>query len=118
IDHGNGVTTVYMHMRDINVRDGQHVEPGQQIGTMGRTGNTPRQGDTHLHFEYRVNGVAVDPMQHLTVPGRGQTTPTAPTAPTTPAPTPATRDAMADGVLRQGERGADVRGLQQSLNQL
>ncbi|MFD1295153.1 peptidoglycan-binding protein [Lysobacter gummosus] len=115
IDHGNGVTTVYMHMRDINVRDGQHVEPGQQIGTMGRTGNTPRQGDTHLHFEYRVNGVAVDPMQHLTVPGRGQTTPA---APTTPAPTPATRDAMADGVLRQGERGADVRGLQQSLNQL
>lgn len=113
IDHGNGVVTRYMHMQNISVREGQHVDGGAQIGTMGRTGNTPSQGDTHLHFEYHINGRAVDPMPHLTVPGRAQTT-----APTTPAPTPATRDAMADGVLRQGERGNDVRGLQQSLNQL
>lgn len=70
IDHGHGVVTRYFHLQDIGVKDGQHVEAGQQIGTMGRTGNTPRQGDTHLHFEMHVNGRKVDPMHSLQVPGR------------------------------------------------
>jgi murein DD-endopeptidase MepM/ murein hydrolase activator NlpD len=81
IDHGNGVVTRYFHLKDINVQDGQRIEAGAQVGTMGRTGNTPRQGDTHLHFEMWRNGRAVDPMNYLTVPGRERAA-----QPTTEAP--------------------------------
>ncbi|MCC7249451.1 MAG: peptidoglycan DD-metalloendopeptidase family protein, partial [Lysobacter sp.] len=66
IDHGNGLTSTYMHLDKINAKVGQKVpEDIEVIGTMGRTGNTPKAGDTHLHFEIRQNGVAVDPMPYL-----------------------------------------------------
>lgn len=106
IDHGNGLTSTYMHLNTINVKPGQQVTENTVIGTMGRTGNTPKQGDTHLHFEIRENGVAVDPMKYLKVPDQSK----APAKPVT--------GAMADGLLKEGERGTEVRHLQEQLNKL
>ncbi len=65
IDHGNGVVTVYMHMQNnsICVRKGQKVSQGQKIGRMGSTGTS---SGTHLHFEIRINGQAVDPEEYIT----------------------------------------------------
>lgn len=58
IDHGDGYQTVYAHMSNCNVSEGQTVSQGQVIGTVGSTGWST--GD-HLHFEIRSNGTAVSP---------------------------------------------------------
>ncbi|NYZ64175.1 peptidoglycan-binding protein [Luteimonas deserti] len=47
--------TVYAHLDTIGVRVGQDVTTSTQVGTLGRTGNTPSTGDAHLHFEVRPN---------------------------------------------------------------
>ncbi len=47
IDHGLGVSTVYIHMNDLTVRTGDQVRQGQQIGTIGTTG---RSTGPHLHW--------------------------------------------------------------------
>ncbi|KAI9134115.1 M23 family metallopeptidase [Acaryochloris sp. CCMEE 5410] len=62
IDHGQGVNTVYLHLRDIKVREGQRVQAGQIIGTVGSTGAST---GPHLHFGLNVNGQAVDPTPWL-----------------------------------------------------
>lgn len=62
VDHGRGITTRYGHLARIQVRPGDRVSPGDQIGKMGSTG---RSTGTHLHFEVRVDGQAVDPMPYL-----------------------------------------------------
>lgn len=58
VDHGNGIQTRYAHLQDISAKVGQHVIPGQKIGTVGSSG---RATGPHLHFEARVNGRPVDP---------------------------------------------------------
>ena len=58
IDHGQGVLSVFMHLRDINVQEGDLIQPGQRIGTIGSTGAST---GPHLHWGLYVNGVAVDP---------------------------------------------------------
>lgn len=65
LDHGYGVTTRYGHMHRLLVREGDLVEVGTTLGTMGRTG---RATGTHLHFEVRIDGHAVDPMDFLPTP--------------------------------------------------
>ncbi len=62
IDHGNGVTTLYAHNSFLNVSVGQSVSRGQQIAGAGRTGNTT---GTHLHIEFRVNGVIQNPANYI-----------------------------------------------------
>lgn len=64
IDHGNGVASLYAHMRggSLMVGAGQAVSRGQSIGRVGTTGMST---GPHMHFETRVNGTPVDPMQYL-----------------------------------------------------
>ena len=62
IDHGRGITTRYGHMSAILVRDGDHITRGQQIGRMGSTG---RSTGTHLHYEVRIDGRAVNPIPFM-----------------------------------------------------
>lgn len=67
ISHGNGLITKYMHSSSLLVSAGQQVSKGQQIGTVGNTGNS---FGAHLHFQVEVNasswsGTAVDPFLYL-----------------------------------------------------
>ena len=62
IDHGNGLSTAYGHASSIVVSVGQSVAQGQTVSYVGATGHAT---GPHLHFEVRVNGVAVDPLQYL-----------------------------------------------------
>ena len=62
IDHGGGVSSIYMHLSNYCVSAGQTVSAGQQIGTTGATGVAT--GD-HLHFGISVNGVFVNPCNYV-----------------------------------------------------
>lgn len=57
IDHGNGLQTLYGHMTYSTVQVGEHVDQGQVIGKMGRSGHVRGITGIHLHFEVRKNGV-------------------------------------------------------------
>lgn len=65
LDHGGGVFTGYWHMSEIKVAPGMRVETGDVLGLVGNTGLST---GSHLHWELRINGVAVDPMQFLEEP--------------------------------------------------
>ncbi len=89
------------------MRNGDRVEAGQQIATMGRSGNTPAKGDTHLHFELWRDGRKVDPLPEL----RGSERGAAHEGGARPA-------ASATQILRVGAQGAGVTALQEQLNAL
>jgi murein DD-endopeptidase MepM/ murein hydrolase activator NlpD len=61
-DHGHGVSTLYMHMKDIYVKTGQRVKQGDIIGTVGKTGRA-----TGAHLDIRLNwfDVKLDPASVL-----------------------------------------------------
>jgi lysostaphin len=58
IDHGQGVTSVFLHLNRINVKEGDFVKAGQLIGTVGSTGAST---GPHLHWGLYVNGQSIDP---------------------------------------------------------
>lgn len=62
INHGNGYETYYGHLSKILVSVGDKLEQGSSIGIMGSTG---RSTGTHLHFEIRKNGTALNPLKFL-----------------------------------------------------
>lgn len=68
IEHAGGVRTRFGHLSEILVRPGQFVRSGETIGKMGSTG---RSTGVHLHYEVRVNGAPVNPLDHLGIGGGG-----------------------------------------------
>jgi len=60
INHGNGFRTRYGHLYKIEVKKGDYVTLGQEIGRMGSTG---RSTSPHLHYEIRFNGKPINPMK-------------------------------------------------------
>jgi hypothetical protein len=62
IDHGLGLYTLYFHLQRASVTDGERVERGQVIGTVGATG---RATGPHLHFGAQVGTARVDPASLL-----------------------------------------------------
>ena len=65
IDHGHGVFTGYWHFSQTAVHVGQKVERGSLLGLVGTTGLST---GAHLHWEMRIYGVAVNPLQFLDEP--------------------------------------------------
>ncbi|MCL1844763.1 MAG: peptidoglycan DD-metalloendopeptidase family protein [Defluviitaleaceae bacterium] len=64
IDHGNGYSTLYAHNSRNRVTTGQFVTRGQHIADVGSTGMST---GPHLHFEIRINNVAVNPANYLPI---------------------------------------------------
>ncbi|XUU61522.1 M23 family metallopeptidase [Erythrobacter sp. HA6-11] len=62
IDHSADLETRYAHLSKLAVEAGEYVEKGELIGYVGSTG---RSTGPHLHYEVRIDGVAVDPMPYL-----------------------------------------------------
>ena len=61
IDHGFGYKSIYAHLNNFNVRVGQKVQRGDIIGFVGSTGMSVAN---HLHYEIKLNGVNVDPVNY------------------------------------------------------
>jgi LysM repeat protein len=62
LDHGDGLFTLYAHASKLLVQEGDEVRVGQEIAEVGHSGNAH---GTHLHFEVRRDGRAVNPLPYL-----------------------------------------------------
>jgi lipoprotein NlpD len=62
VQHPNGIITLYAHNRDLRVKTGQTVRRSQVVATVGESGRT---SGPHCHFEVRVEGKPVDPLDYL-----------------------------------------------------
>jgi murein DD-endopeptidase MepM/ murein hydrolase activator NlpD len=60
VDHGYGLQTIYGHLSQINVHEGDMVKRGQAMGTSGQTGMA---GGDHIHFAMQLDGVQIDPKE-------------------------------------------------------
>jgi murein DD-endopeptidase MepM/ murein hydrolase activator NlpD len=66
IDHGLGLFSLFAHLSETNVREGESVKKGEVIGRVGATG---RVTGPHLHWSVRLNGARVDPLSLLSAVG-------------------------------------------------
>ncbi len=64
LDHGQGLITIYMHLSEFKVKEGEHVKAGQIIALSGGTG---RATGPHLHVAVRWEGIYLDPAILLTL---------------------------------------------------
>ncbi len=62
INHGNGITSLYAHLSEINVSEGQKVDINTKLGGMGATG---RAWGDHLHLELRDHNYPINPLSVL-----------------------------------------------------
>ena len=62
VEHGDGIETLYCHLSEAAVANGQPVGAGQRIGSVGSSGFST---GPHLHFEVHRDGRAVDPATWL-----------------------------------------------------
>jgi murein DD-endopeptidase MepM/ murein hydrolase activator NlpD len=65
LDHGQGLLTMYMHLSEFKVKEGDQVKRGQTIGLSGGTG---RATGPHLHVGVRWQGIALDPARLMRLP--------------------------------------------------
>jgi murein DD-endopeptidase MepM/ murein hydrolase activator NlpD len=65
IDHGQGLLTLYLHLSEIKVKEGENVSRGQEIGLSGGTG---RATGPHLHVAVRWQGTYLDPARLMQLP--------------------------------------------------
>ena len=62
LDHGDGLTTMYAHCRNVDVQEGDTVKAGEMIAAVGCTGMST---GPHLHFEVRQDGEAQNPVAYF-----------------------------------------------------
>lgn len=103
IDHGGGVTSLYMHNAAHHVRRGDRVTEGQHIAVMGRSGNA--SGNCN-HLEIRTHGISVEPLAYIAarLPRTGSATST------TPKPQPQEDDDMSPIIIAQRPNSALAKG--------
>jgi len=65
IDHGQGLLSLYLHLSELKVKEGEHVDRGEDVGLSGATG---RATGPHLHLAVRWQGVYVNPAVLLRLP--------------------------------------------------
>lgn len=61
VDHSSGYTTIYAHLRNFSVNEGEKVSRGEKVGEIGDTGRTT---GSHLHYEVRKYGMKKNPMKY------------------------------------------------------
>ena len=64
LDHGHGVSTLYMHLKDIYVQNGKNINKGDVIGTVGKTG---RSTGAHLDIRLNLFDLKLDPASVLNI---------------------------------------------------
>ncbi len=69
LDHGQGIMTLYLHLSEFKVAQGQKVEKGELIGLSGSTGYAE---GPHLHLSVKINTISIDPMKFLELFGAAQ----------------------------------------------
>jgi murein DD-endopeptidase MepM/ murein hydrolase activator NlpD len=82
LDHGLGFYSMYFHLSEVLVKDGDHVKAGQIVGKVGATG---RATGPHLHWGVKLNGARVNPYALLDLPFKGPIQSAAPSPVTQPA---------------------------------